>query len=265
MGSEMCIRDSIEGGLRFFEGDTEYGKGFAGYLYTKFSKLGVTALSKGVFGRKNDFSYFNVDALASFPEVAKIILPMGLNGLGGGLSYNMAVTDTLEHLPLDMDLEFDTTTIFNMPLGESLTGTEYIPDISKGLNVKLIVAGNIGEEAICSYNAVFEIKFSDTTFLEASLKGTVKMMDSLGLDDIPFFPKVDNFFSGIEFLNWDPPNVEAPVKGYFSIIFSSCGSSCAPSSVRTRLSKDCETGGGDGCLAAGRPADPRSTVPSGDT
>jgi hypothetical protein len=215
----------IEGGLRFFDGDNEYGKGFAGYLYTKFSDLGVTALAKGIFGKKDDFNYFSVDALATIPEGIPIVWPMILNGLGGGLSYNMAIADIMEHLPNDFGIPNDTNSIFSMPLGVSLSGMEYVPnDSSNDLNVRLIVAGTIGDSIICSFNAIFEMRFLQLVPVGTSLTGTVRMMDGISIDDIPGFPAVDRVLDKIisktRLINWEPPSIEAPVKGYFSINFS---------------------------------------------
>ncbi|HZV70542.1 MAG TPA: hypothetical protein VFG10_13400 [Saprospiraceae bacterium] len=236
----------ISGFLKYFDTHYTYGNGFKAAVQVSFPKIskepgdnpvneegeGENALfsvaASGIFGKKNDFNYFNVDALAQFDPG----IPLGalqIMGLGGGLSYHMQIQDSLLALPTNMNVATDSASIFNMSLGSSLTGANYVPDITKGIGIKLIMAGAINDEKICSYNAVFQIAFSSSgSIAYVGLKGTVRIMAALELPAIPEFPEssiLNKVITASDLEQWNAPDINASIRGYFAIAYT------APDSV----------------------------------
>jgi len=84
---------SINGGLRFFNGDGTYGDGVNGFIDAQFIGIAVDAAAR--FGNVNGYNYWGV--AARFYSAAGIVFPPGLsiNGLGGGFHYNMTVDPTV--------------------------------------------------------------------------------------------------------------------------------------------------------------------------
>jgi hypothetical protein len=118
-----------------------------------------------------------------------------------------------------MDIANDSTSIFDMPIGQSLTGIEYTPNINSKIALKLIVAGILRDSTICSYNAVFSVAFGNNGVDSVSLKGNVRFMAGLDLAALPGFPDFTKEITESTLVNWSPPSIEASLKGYFSITF----------------------------------------------
>jgi hypothetical protein len=80
---------SIDGGLKFFNGDNTYGNGVKGFLDAQF--IGISVSAAGRFGKVSGYNYWGV--AARMYSSAGIVFPPGLsiNGIGGGFHYNMRV------------------------------------------------------------------------------------------------------------------------------------------------------------------------------
>src|SRR5690606_20904745 len=115
----------------------------------------------------------------------------------------------------------------DVPPGFSLTGAEYTPDSTIGIGVKLILAGTISSESICSYNALFEIVFTNPDSGQTSrihsvgLRGSVRIMSELEIPgELLYADSLTTEITQTEVDNWPAPNLDAPICGYVSIDYN---------------------------------------------
>lgn len=95
-----------------------------------------------------------VDALASFdPGIGGAFK---LRGFGGGVMYHMErVPPAMITFPNNI-LQVDP---FTIPIGQTLSGVQFIPNHTKGVRVKATVAFSGAKEEAFNGNASFEIAF----------------------------------------------------------------------------------------------------------
>jgi hypothetical protein len=82
----------FNGQLMLMNNDPVYGNGFNADLTLKVkvgSKGGFSVDAKAIFGRKDNYSYFYVDANGTLPAPVVLAAPLMLNSFGGGIYYNM--------------------------------------------------------------------------------------------------------------------------------------------------------------------------------
>ncbi len=157
--------EKIDGIITFFDettpGNIDYGKGFRGAVDLKIKNLAqVKALA--LFGSKTDaqgnaYRYFFVDALALFDKGIPIFTGIDLKGFGGGVYYHMN-RDTAAYKGF---MNSSTTNVTSLPVGTSLSGIKYIPDINKGIGLKVsVMVATAKKESAFNANATFEILFN---------------------------------------------------------------------------------------------------------
>ncbi len=112
----------MEGQVVFYDEDPFYGKGFSGFVKLEVEpKIEVQASC--IFGTVNDMRYWYADALASFDPGIPIFTGVALYGVGGGAYYRMKQSSTPSA----------------SSLGNSISGTTYVPEPNNALGVKLMV------------------------------------------------------------------------------------------------------------------------------
>ncbi len=81
----------IDGELEFFKEDRLYGDGFHGNFGVFFTPIDLRALAEIYFGKKDDYSYWKVEADAYLPAGAGIpfLGNLAFRRFGGGAYYNM--------------------------------------------------------------------------------------------------------------------------------------------------------------------------------
>jgi hypothetical protein len=190
--------------------------------------FGIAA--SGIFGKKDGFEYFNVDVLAQFSPGIPIVAPLTINGIGGGLSYHMARDSFLNQLPDPSSFLADAG---SLEIGESMTGIHYLPDNSVGIGVKLLIAGSIKDESICSVNAGFEIAFnnsnspSQSVIRQIGMWGNAVFMDDLSFSSIISWPPgilgdaLDKFGISADVLDELPiPSLNSEISAYFDLDYN---------------------------------------------
>jgi Fibronectin type III domain len=176
----------LNGDLAFYRNDVRYGEGFYGSLFLDLTKPKTTVAVAAVFGKvkssSNDelYKYFFVDAFVKLPKSIPLG-PLGLNGLGGGISWHMKKQDTdaldLTKAPVDNAANgTPTLPVLNGP--KSLTGAVYVPDDKIGLGIKIMTTFELSEtpEAL-NGGAALEIVFkADGGISTIELNGIAHIM-----------------------------------------------------------------------------------------
>lgn len=143
-----------------------YGKGFRGEGSLELD-LGPIDLKVDIiseFGRmESGDKYFFVDALASgLPSVG--VPPLGLNGFGGGLSYNMEPG-------FNENPNFSNASNTDSGVGQSFSGSTYTPNAAFSYSFKALV--------------LFEMMHSPS-IMNGSAFLSVALRDGAGVDNIQF-------------------------------------------------------------------------------
>lgn len=181
----------LKGSLQFFkDGDGQsgsvYGTGFRGQLSAKFEALeGAGVDVVGLFGRKETFRYFMVDAMVALPPGTAIAPGVDIRGFGGGISYKMSRVENDGGLP-----SVFPDSIGPLPdLGTSLSGIEYAPDADKSLGLRAMVAlASTANEKAFSANGMFEILFYDGFGLsQINIQGNARFMADLDVQGNPIY------------------------------------------------------------------------------
>jgi hypothetical protein len=143
----------FEGELAILKNDDVYGNAFAGSLSLKVNKFEVGA--KGIFGNKDGFRYWSVDAMAKGFKIQAG--PITFTGFTGGVSYKMNVTDKAsDKLP---------------------SGIMYVPDDNEFLRVRAGVLFDILTKELIDGSAGFEIVFNSSWGVNSiTLNGTLRML-----------------------------------------------------------------------------------------
>lgn len=134
--NELCLAGSfpgverIDACLNWFDRDPNFGTGFRGQAEIEFKGISANLSAVAQFGNMNDeYKYFFVDALGSFSPGIQAG-PISLSGFGGGISHHMTSAFDPENL------DFDNPATISNGLGESLSGTIFTPNISKGVGLR---------------------------------------------------------------------------------------------------------------------------------
>lgn len=127
----------FDGYISLMDKDPVYGDGFKGGLRAEF-KMGIIVEANAIFGRKDDFRYWYVDALAdglNIPCSAFVI-----KGFGGGAYYNMKKAGFSSSF--------------------TASGARYEPDVTSGLGIKAMIHfANAAKPDAFWGGAGFEIAF----------------------------------------------------------------------------------------------------------
>ncbi len=125
----------FSGELMLFEDDPTYGKGFTGKLSLDIFDTEGLVQAKGLFGNTDSYRYFYVDFIGILPATIPIVPPVGLNAIGGGLSYNMErIGHSISNTSQD--------NLASNDIGQSLSGLIYEPNNEIGLDLR--AAGFLG-------------------------------------------------------------------------------------------------------------------------
>jgi len=143
--NSICITDAsfpgverLDGCIQWYEGHSQYGKGFKGHVDIKFKHLDVNIKAIGQFGEVNELEYFFVDALVN-AKLGIGIGPFTIDGFGGGISYNM--TSDYDNKLIDFGAQNSI-----QALGASFSGVKYTPSTEIGLGVKATVLFSMASE-----------------------------------------------------------------------------------------------------------------------
>lgn len=147
----------IKGSLRSFNGHAQYGKGFQGRVKMFFNSIGgIDCMALfGNTGGQNPIKYFFVDASVDLVKGIPAP-PLDINGFVGGVAYRMNVQPTenyngsnFQGLP---------------PIGQSISGSTYTPDSTKGLFLRAGVKISLSSNKT-AFNGVisFEILFNSNS------------------------------------------------------------------------------------------------------
>jgi hypothetical protein len=180
----------LEGALAFFkDGDGQsgsvYGTGFRGYLSADFEALDAGVSVVALFGRKDGFRYFMVDAMVDLPPGTALAPGVDLRGFGGGISFKMSRVENDSGLPST----FPSTSGPLPAIGASLSGIMYAPDASKSLGLRAMVAlTSATNEKAFSANGMFEILFNESFGLsQVRIQGNARFMAEMNVQASPAF------------------------------------------------------------------------------
>lgn len=169
---------SVDGFVEHFTNNAKFGNGFWGGLSAKmeFELLKGTELQAvALFGTTNtpdSTKYFMVDVMGLLPDAS----PGFIKGFGGGVWNRMSARDTSIVLS---SFDGDVTTF---PIGQSLSGLKYEPEVSAGLGLKAAMLLSLSEgkfKALVSLNAQFN---AEGGLDELSLNGVGTMLKKTTLD-----------------------------------------------------------------------------------
>jgi hypothetical protein len=128
----------FEGSIALRNDDPVYGDGFAGNLKAEF-KGGIIVEANAIFGKKDDFRYWYVDAM-----VDGLNIPCGafvFKGFGGGAYYRMKKAGFSSSF--------------------TASGSQYVPDINSSLGIKAMIHfANAAKPDAFWGGAGFEIAFN---------------------------------------------------------------------------------------------------------
>jgi hypothetical protein len=128
----------FEGSIALRNDDPVYGDGFAGNLKAEF-KGGIIVEANAIFGKKDDFRYWYVDAM-----VDGLNIPCGafvFKGFGGGAFYRMKKAGFSSSF--------------------TASGSQYVPDTNSGLGIKAMIHfANAAKPDAFWGGAGFEIAFN---------------------------------------------------------------------------------------------------------
>ena len=151
----------IDGKVDFKAGDPKYGDAILGSV--KASLIGTVMIDVNVvFGSKQDYKYFYVDALAVLPSGIQIPPCMALFGLGGGFYYNMAPPP-----PPSAEQVLSQPPSANNVVRSS---GDYIPE--KGVvGFKVMVVMGLSSKELLHFKGTYEMSFKTNEGLEVNEVG----------------------------------------------------------------------------------------------
>lgn len=177
--------DELSGCIHFYENAGAYGSGFRGQVDVSFTNFGsVKAVAQ--FGSVSGDKYFFVDAL--FCSDAGIPMgPVKVYGLGGGVSHHMNRPTGGAGLGSLCGPNASIPTA----IGSSISGITYLPDMDKGLGIKMTLVFGVAKKEAFNANATFEVLFNSESggggLSDAWVYGNAKFMDELTLQGAPNF------------------------------------------------------------------------------
>jgi hypothetical protein len=152
----------FEGSIALRNDDPIYGDGFAGGLKAEF-KGGIIVEANAIFGKKDDFRYWYVDAM-----VDGLNIPCGafvFKGFGGGAYYRMKKAGFSSSF--------------------TASGSVYVPDTNAGLGIKAMIHfANAAKPDAFWGGAGFEIAFNKSGGMNRiSIYGEGHVMQDFGFKD----------------------------------------------------------------------------------
>jgi hypothetical protein len=142
---------AIKGYVYFFKNNPVYGKGFSGGLEAKFAMMESYVQVAGIFGKVNNFKYFNVEV--AYCGNIQLFPALTVTGIAGGLSYHMTRPNQAFGLPICEEIQMPTVP------GQSMTGIVYTPTDTIGIGFKITVAAEMATESAFNFNATYEMNF----------------------------------------------------------------------------------------------------------
>lgn len=185
---------SLHGYILNYEKHPVYGSGFQGGIKATFMP-GFSLAVAAMFGQKDNYRYFFVDALLGLDPGIPIGGPTGiaLYGFGGGISYHMErrgfnalrlpATNASESGPPreivvqpavfpagslgaayygQQDPAASMPPLVGLPsqLGQTLSGVTYVPNADVGIGIKAMVAFGVLKREVFNGDITFEIIFN---------------------------------------------------------------------------------------------------------
>jgi hypothetical protein len=185
---------ALHGYIRNYEKHPVYGSGFQGGIKATFMP-GFSLAVAAMFGQKDDFRYFFVDALLGLDPGIPIGGPTGISlyGFGGGISYHMErrgfnaleipASSAQESGPPaeiivqpavfpagslgavyygQQDPASSMPPLVGLPseLGQTLSGVTYVPNKDVGIGIKAMVAFGVLKREVFNGDITFEIIFN---------------------------------------------------------------------------------------------------------
>ena len=184
---------ALHGYIRNYEKNPIYGSGFQGGIKATFMP-GFSLAVAAMFGQKDDFRYFFVDAELSLDPGIPIGGPTGVSlyGFGGGISYHMerrgfnavnlppsAATESGAPKEIviqpavfpagslgaayygQQDPAASMPPLLGLPseLGQTLSGVTYVPNRNVGIGIKAKIAFGVLKREVFNGDITFEISF----------------------------------------------------------------------------------------------------------
>ncbi len=185
---------ALHGYIRNYEKHPVYGSGFQGGIKATFMP-GFSLAVAAMFGQKDDYRYFFVDALLGLDPGIPIGGPTGISlyGFGGGISYHMErrgfnalslpVSSATESGPPaeivvqpavfpvgslgavyygQQDPASSMPPLVGLPseLGQTISGVTYVPNRDVGIGIKAMVAFGVLKREVFNGDITFEIIFN---------------------------------------------------------------------------------------------------------
>ncbi len=154
---------AFAGDLTFRREDPVYGNGLNGTVKARFTNISLGA--SAIFGTKEGFRYWSVDAIANLGTGVPILPGVYINEFGGGASYHMRRT--------------------NQRMGSRIIPEDnemmYVPDETIGLGIKAIAGLKGQNEKLFNAEAIFEMTFRSS--------GGVKNINFMGNAYLLSMPK----------------------------------------------------------------------------
>ena len=212
---ELAIAASFPGvddlrGLLQWYGDDEnpdpnWGQGFRGLLSAKFKGFDFSLQAAAQFGRKDDYKYFFVDALADLGKTGVGTGAINLKGFGGGVSYHMDVVQN------NIDLSSGGGNALP-PIGQSFSGTQYTPNGNIGLGLKATALIATAKEEIFNGMVSFQILFNGNSGIDKMvLQGSGQFLSEIDLG-------IDTDF--VSNASSKPSSVSAALSAYIDLEFN---------------------------------------------
>ncbi len=204
--------NSVKGTIDWYKNDPVFGRGFRGRVSIQLAGLGKKSGDSGglgidalaQFGKKDDYKYFFIDALARFGAGQVNVGGLDIRGIGGGVYYHMN-RDTNALKGMDQ-----APNAFSIPdaLGVSLSGIQYFPSDTVNLGIKFSVIVALPKEEVFNAGVTLEIRFNSAT----STSGA-------GIKDIALYGSAQ-LMAPITFGPYQGhPTPAAPVSANVSILF----------------------------------------------
>ncbi len=207
----LCIATESWGAkveLHWFEGDGEYGNGFAGRAAIALSSMGyepsddICEMQGGIFasalfGNVDSMRYYNMELLYMDLEGGIPMGPLAIHAIGGSISNHMRPTG-IDDLDFEQVNPGDTakvhstegqgeSTVVDESLGASILGLHFTPDKDSGFGIRLMtIMASEGSSEIFNMNALLTFQFNaeggGLDSIALAVRG--QMMATLGLKKI---------------------------------------------------------------------------------
>jgi len=194
----------------------DYGTGFRGALEVQFAKIGTSLSAVGQFGSIGEgddkYKYFFVDALANLGMGIPLSpIPLKIQGFGGGLSYHMDRQFSYDNLDWNKDITTPPS-----GLGQSFSGTVYLPDSNIWLGLQATMLISATKEEAFNGSVSFGIQFIDHGGIDKiQMYGEGKFMEPISIGSIPEI-SLSSFKKEKPF-DEAAPSGTAAIKAYFNL------------------------------------------------